>query len=322
VCGPGRAGRISWSGAAKIVVTVAVLATLLYRVDPRSIVRAWLDIRVDRAMAALLLVPLNIFCQYSRLRVGIARVHPAAGPRNTFRALLVGLALGSVTPGRLGELAGVMVLPTGGRRRVVGVLGVLRGYGFFATMSLGLLMWAWSPGLLGLPAAWSRAAASLCFFGVIAVVVAGEVFFTRLRLPVIERLASRFRGIEDVFVGMRALWRSDRLWFGLWSLGLSVVFLTQLVFLVRAFGGKVGWAEGVAAGAITTGIVALLPIAAGGIGIRESAAIIVWGHLGVPAPVAFNGAFVLFVINAVAPGLVGLVWHALAQNTAETGPVP
>jgi len=82
------------------------------------------------------------------------------------------------------------------------------------------------------------------------------------------------------------------------------------VWLMRAFGADVGWAEGLAAGAITFAIVAVLPIAVGNIGVREGAAAYIWQHLGIEPAVSVNAAFMLFVINVVMPGIIGLIWNA------------
>jgi len=316
---PVRARLRGWTAAVKIVVTVTVLVVLFSRVNPRAVVRAWAGVHPGWALAALVLVMPNLACQYGRVRVGLMRAHPGAGAIVTLRALLVGLAMGAVTPGRVGELGSAMFLPRGGRRRALGVLAVMRIYGFSTTVALGSVMWALEPGLIGLSLPTTRTLASLALAIVALIVAAGELVFRPSRQPWAERLSRRLRGGEDVFLGMKALHASDRAWFGVWSVGLSVIYLSQLVLLVRAFGGEVMWAEGIAAGAVTTGIVALLPIAVGNIGVRESAAILVWQHLGVPAPVAFNAAFALFLTNAVLPGVAGLAWNALAERSTGAG---
>lgn len=307
-----------WPVAVKALVTITILVLLFRRVDPRTVIGAWADIRVGWALAALALVVPNLACQYERVRVGLARTHPGAGLVEVLRVLMVGIAMGAVTPGRVGELAGVMILPKGGRRRALGVLTVMRVYGFLATVGLAAVMLGFMPELVGLPSRAARVFACGLAGAIVLLVAVGEVVFRRARIPGTGWLTKRLGNAEDVLAGMKALSSSDRARFGGWSLLLLLVFLSQFVYLMRAFGGDVAWIQGITAGAISTGIVALLPISVGNIGVRESAAILVWQHLGVPAPVAFNAAFALFLVNVVLPGLVGLAWNAFPGSA--TGP--
>ncbi len=104
------------------------------------------------------------------------------------------------------------------------------------------------------------------------------------------------------------------------SITTSLVYLTQLVFLMRSFGASVSWLDGIAAGAITFGIVTVLPFTLGGIGVRESAAAIIWHQLGVAAPVAVNAAFLLFAMNVIVPGAIGITWNMLKGTVAQPEP--
>ena len=314
-----RARLKPWTGVIRGLIAVVVLVLLFSRVDPRRVVGVWAGIRVEWVVLALgLLVP-NLFCQYRRWRAGLVRVHPAVSAKETVRVLLIGMAMGAVTPGRMGELGQVVFLPSGGRRRALGVMAVMRAYGFLTAVLLGFLMWAIMPGLLGVAPTLGRMVALALCGGVILVASLGEYVFrqTKGRLP--DRIMKHLADVEDVFVGIRALTPSDRARFVAWSLLLSLVYLTQLVMLMRAFGGEVAWFPGVAAGAVTTGIVALLPIAVGNIGVRESAAILIWQHVGIAAPVAFNGACTLFLLNVILPGTVGLIWTAFSGRGPRSG---
>jgi len=304
-----------WTTVIKVAVTVGVLILLFARVDLRSVLMLWGSIDPGWAMLALAFLVPNLYCQYRRWRVGLDRVHPSVGARDAFRPLLVGLAMGAVTPGRMGELGQVVFLPSGGRRRMLGVMAVMRLYGLVASLSLGLMMWAVRPDLLGLSTDAGRVVAASAVAGMVALVVMAEYMFRTTDHPRIRDLIERVPGVPQIFVGVQALKPIDRARFTFWSLAMSLAYLSQLVWLMRAFGGEVAWASGMAAGAITIGIVVLLPVSFGNVGVRESAAVIVWSHLGIAEAVAFDAAFCLFLVNILLPGLLGLLWNAVRSRS-------
>jgi glycosyltransferase 2 family protein len=302
----------------KIGITVGVLLLLFDRVDGRAVIALWSRIDPYWATLALVFLAPNLYFQYRRWRVGLARVHPSVGWQDAFRPLLVGFAMGAVTPGRMGELGLVVLLPPGGRRRMLGVMAVMRAYGLVASLSLGLVMLALRPDLLGFSTQTGRIGAVSALGVVLALVVAAEYLFDTTDHPRLVRLVERVPGVPQIFIGVQALLPVDRARFTIWSLAMSLAYLSQLVWLMRAFGGEVTWPIGMAAGAITIGIVAVLPVSFGNIGIRESAAVVVWQHVGIAESVAFNAAFGLFLVNIVLPGLLGLVWNAVTSRSRKT----
>jgi glycosyltransferase 2 family protein len=311
-----------WLTAVKIAVTAGLLALLLSRIDPVRTLELWGNIDLGWALPAIALIIPNMYFQYRRWHVGLRRVYPEIFASDATLSLLLGQAMGAITPGRLGELGQVVVLPPGGRRRAVGVMGVMRIATFFSTMSLGLAMWAWNPGLVHMERGSGRAIALLLLGATFAMAIVAERVLRTSDHPMLQRWIDRIPVFPPVFLGVQALRPVDRAKFVLWSLGMSAIYLSQLVYLMRAFGADVTWASGVAAGAITIAIVALLPVTFGSVGIRESAAVIVWHQLGVAAPVAFNAAFALFLVNVVSPGIVGVVWNMIRQHRVKTEQTP
>jgi uncharacterized membrane protein YbhN (UPF0104 family) len=255
------------------------------------------------------LLPLNLFCQLQRVRTGLVRVYEGIGSRHIGRALLAGLALGAVTPGRVGELGQVMFLPSGGRKKALGVMTIMRAYGFLSIVVLGLIAWIVEPSLLRTSGTIAVCVAVSGLVVLAALSGAAEWYFARSDHPTTSRLLRRIAGAQDALAGVSVITVLDRVWFVIWSLALFLVYLIQLECIMWAFGATVPLFDGLLAGAVTTGIVAVVPIAVGNIGVRETAAIVVWKQVGVSAATAFNGAFLLFVFNVVLPGLVGLAWN-------------
>ena len=293
---------------AKVVVTLVIVVALLSLLDPSRILAAWKDLDPLWLTAALLAAPLNAVAHAGRLHIALRRAYSGAGWRASLRALLVSFAMGAATPGRVGEIGFVFFLTPGGRRRALGATAVMRVYALASVCVLGLVVWLLVPEMsavvgIGRSSALGIAAAGLGV--VVALVVAVELL---CRLSDDERL-NRFSVTRDLFVGVRMVRPADRVAFVIASWVVSLVYLTQLVWLVRAFGGDVTWLQGAAAGAVAMGFVILVPISIGNIGVREGAVIAAMQHFSVPPAVAFNAAFVLFLINIVIPGLIGIVWN-------------
>jgi len=296
-----------WQTPIKAGITAVLLVVLFTSVDPRQIISAWHHVEPMWFLLAVLAVFPNLAAQFGRWWVGLRRAYTRARRRDTLRSLMIGIAMGAVTPGRVGEMGLVMFLPSGGRRKALGIMAVLRAYIFVASIVLGLVMWSLMPELAGLDPNTGETVAVVSLILVAAFVALGEYVIRISRHPWLERVWSELR---DMMVGVHALQVGDRVLFVVWSWLCSIVYLTQQVWLMRAFGAEVGWWEGLAAGAITFAIVAVMPIAVGNIGVREGAAAYVWQHLGIEPAVAINAAFMLFAINVILPGIAGLVWNA------------
>lgn len=311
-----------WLTVLKIGVTVGFVVLLLTRVEPVRIVQLWRHIDPSFAAIAFALLVPNMYFQYRRWKVGLVRVYPEIASSEAMRSILFGLAMGAVTPGRIGELGQVVILPPGGRRRALGVMGVMRIAAFFATITFGLAMWAWMPNLVRMETGSGRATALVLLFGTVVVAFIAEWLFHSADHPVLQRWIDRIPMIPPVFLGVQALRPIDRVKFFSWSIGMSVIYLSQLWYLMRAFGADVAWLDGIAAGAITIGVVALLPITFGSIGVRETAAVIIWHQLGVPDAVAVSAAFALFLMNVLLPGGIGLIWNAVRDRIPQAEPTP
>ena len=285
-----------------------LVIVLLMMLNPERIVAAWWNLRPGWLGLALLGVLPNMLAQTGRLRTALHRVYPSIGWWTCLRMLLVGLGLGAATPGRMGEMGLAAFLPAGGRRKAFGTLTVMKIYSLSAMIAFGLTMWFLVPGLLPvlkLDVTLGRIITIAGLVLVIAIPLVGEAVCRVSRNP--KLLEMKYFG--NMLIGVQALRLFDRVAFAAWTWVGWGVYLTQLVWLVRAFGGDVTWFEGVAAGGVAMAFVSVMPVSIGNIGIREGAVVATMEHFSVSAPVAFNGAFVLFIMNIVLPGLIGMIWN-------------
>jgi len=99
-----------------------------------------------------------------------------------------------------------------------------------------------------------------------------------------------------------------------WSGLFNLIFFAQFYFLLCGWGAvpaRALWGI-----PLFFGIKTLLPFSVMDLGVREGAAVLVFSQLQLDPAVAFNAAFILFVLNALVPGLGGLalLWQRPAQG--------
>lgn len=274
---------------------------------------------------ALALLPLN----YATEALKWQTVMPNPGTRLGFglalRAVLVGHALGAITPGRLGEYVGrTLVMPAESRRDAVAATFLSRFAQLLPTAGIGLIVgWWWLAGGLGLPG-WVAALGALGVAG--------------LQILLAERPRAFYRSITHLLglvLPVRWFWRRVttvrepqlRRLIRLAYLRYAI-FCTQYLLLISAFGGLTnGWADVPVAFALISltylfkSCVPSFTLAE--FGIRESVAISLAGALGLPIAAVFNATAALFVLNLLAPALLGGTLWALysllpARTTAKS----
>jgi len=269
------------------------------------------------ALASLLLVGLGIYLQPAALWAALRRLdwglvlsaallglagvlvqwvkwqrllcfhRPGTTWGEALQSLLVGFALGLVSPGRLGEL-GRGVFLGGNRLALVSLAGLDRMSSAGVTLAVGwIVLWiVYPPGGMGVSCALLAGGAAAVFAG------------RRLR-P--EWAPGFLRGIGGVFKDT-----PGRLWLRTmgWSILFNLIFFYQFYLLVRSAGDgslKIVWGI-----PLIFSLKAVLPLSFLDLGVREGAAVLVFSRLGLdPAP-AFNGALILFIFNVLLPGIAGL----------------
>ena len=98
----------------------------------------------------------------------------------------------------------------------------------------------------------------------------------------------------------------------------NTVFWTQFYCLLRA--GEPVAAQAVAAIPAVFALKALLPVSFMDLGVREGAAALILGGLGVSVATAVHAALALFAINVLLPGAVGLLQLSLPGGVRRQPP--
>lgn len=278
----------SWSVLLlKGAVACLLLGGLAWYVDPLRLFERLRQLDVHTLGAALACAGLGIAVQWVKWQCLLVRFRPQTTWIEGLSSLLVGFGLGLLSPGRLGELGrGVML---GGEQSTwVGLSAVDRTCSAAISVMLG---WV---GLLVL-----HTPAALAVLG-LGVLLAGGVIGGWARLG--GRLGQwnwLVRGATLVGQTPGALW----LQICLWSLLFNLVFFFQFHLLLSGWGALPPAALwGVP---LFFGLKALLPFSIMDIGVREGLALLVFTPLQLDPAVAFNAAFLQFIINVLFPGVVG-----------------
>ena len=238
---------------------------------------------------AALLGALGVLLQWVKWQ-GLLSSHDARiGWRQGLHSLLVGFALGLLSPGRLGELARGVFLG-GERAALVGLALLDRLTSVAVTLSAAwVALWILSP-RAGL-------GASLALFGLVAGLGLGR--------GLLRRAVGRWRFLGSVRATLKQTPPA------LWVRTLAVSALFNAVFFAQFYLLMGHWdtapAEAVWGIPLVFGLKAMLPLTFLDLGVREGAAVLVFSRLHMDPGLAFNAALMLFFINVVLPGLVGMV---------------
>ena len=282
----------------KGIITVSLVAILAHIVDPAS---AWESLRQVSPTRLCLAVAgglLGLVAQWLKWQNLVSCVRPETTRREGLRSLLAGFAVGLFSPARIGELSRGIFLPTQ-RLAASAAAAADRFCSFAVTLSAGavclLLLW---------PAAGLVAVA-----GILAISWLGWRWLSGKTHGEgggwVAKYTSRWPMLSDLG---RALCRLPaRIWLMTlaWSGLFNVIFFTQFLILQSGFGGELSLRVLLATPVIFS-VKALLPVGVMDLGVREVSAVLVFRSIGLDPSPAFDAALLLYAINVLTPGLLGL----------------
>jgi uncharacterized membrane protein YbhN (UPF0104 family) len=304
--------------ALKIFVAVLMLTILVRRMSFERLFEA-LSLANNRYIfLAFILLFWNIYLQFLKWELVVYRENASVKKRHVLFSLFVGLALGLVTPGRVGDFGRAFFIKNVEWARLLGLLMVDKLITLAVLYLLGIIGLSHFISMRMHPFVWLP-----IFMMTIGLVLLFLIFLLRpeiLRSIIsrYHRFLSRYGAIEKFMTGIELAtpWLTMRL------LAITVVhtmtYCSQFVFLMLAF-HKIPLIDGFLSAFAIMFTKSLLPLAIGDLGIRESASVYFLGQFGVSDVAAFNASFLLFVSNILLPSLVGLVLLIIKrQNSIAT----
>ena len=291
----------------KLVATVVILALVFYSLDLDKLSGAlsaidwhWL---VLGSVASALFVSLRIIKWRELTRTN----GMSASGKEIARTALLGLAVGLITPVRLGELVGVAPFPRPDRGRAILSHGYDRLYELFAVLVFSLpaafLLLGWAGRLVSV--------AIVAIYG-IGIVMAQSAYwrskfggFSLLRkVPKLDALLSTIIATSPVY----------------WMLSITY-FLTGYLLLMCFIVGIEpihDWHAVFILPVVT--LSNLISITIGGLGVREGLAAALSPSVGLAPEVAAAAFFLSFFSTRLIPGIIGLAWTAV--STKRHSPLP
>lgn len=281
----------SWMFVLKVLVSLLALAWVLYSMralEWHAVRGSFSQVSLAKAAACFSLVLVLYVTRLLRLRLWIEQVAPRRLPLSQWIDIyLKSVALGSITPARLGDFSRIaMLADTGLEIRTRGKLVLQDKLTDSLYIPLGLFLTAAivadrfgisSSGLLA-----AGASAFLLFF-------------------IFSFWFGRALGLKALFAG-----------WGITVLGLAL-FIVSNALLFRAVNIQLPLLD-VAAIILTVGIIASLPVSVGGLGLREGS---LYNLLGLWGVAAENIAVLLvweFLLNMVFPLVLYVLWRHFAAK--------
>ena len=289
----------------KLLATVFLFGLISIVLEPARVGALLAGVRPSSLAMVVGLSILGLALQWMRWQLLLASVRPQTDRRESLISLLVGFALGMVSPGRVGEIGRGVIFPAQARAACVGAATGDRLCAAGITVGVGLLALVLLSPVHGLAAG--------AVLGVVILVASRFSAHGRVRGFLSGSAFAHHR--VGVFLAA-ALGAMRQLPTAAWlrALGLSLLFQAVLCtqFYLLATDWMASSGELVLAIPVIFAAKALLPIAFLDLGVREAASVLVFAKLGYDPAVGFNCALLLFAINVVIPAAVGAILFVLA----------
>jgi uncharacterized membrane protein YbhN (UPF0104 family) len=288
--------------SARIFIAFVTLFLVFQSVSWMSVLRAFQEANFLLLAAGTVLLIGNLWIRTAKWRYMLRTLDSNANSKDAFWSLLLGISFGAVTPGEVGEFAGRSLHVTGpARAHLVGLAVLDRLHIFLVWIAFGmsslaleygksfLIQWAWAIGA-----------------------VAGS-FIIFMHVDWLRSIAARLNArfvkndwLERVLDGFGCLTPWQRRITLLYTIGFHLVLCIQMYFFVNAF-HQITLVQALVGTSALMFVKAILPFSIGDLGIRELTSVYLFGWFGVPQADAINASLLLFVVNIVLPGVVGIL---------------
>ena len=316
----------TWWFALKILVALGALAFVFFKVYNQGlepISQSFSSVNsltfFIKLFQAVMLMPISWTVEAIKWKYALKDFSPI-GFTASFRMIWYGVGVGLLTPNRIGEPFGRMIMIPQQHRVQGGAMAILCGmsqqaatiiFGIIGIYYLGFVVKL--DLLIGLLNPW---------------VISVAVIFTIISLSIIigvehiTSLAKRLKFIKRFILNEEVLAEkisaTKKIKLVLLSIARYLVFSTQLVILLSAFGLEVNLLTSYAAVFATYLLASLVPsFALAEFGIRASFAIVIVGAFWENALGIAAATTTLWLLNVAMPGVVGVILPLLPRNSIE-----
>ena len=313
---PGESRKKIFSIVGRVIVSAVVLSLVFSLVQWENALIAFKSADSRFILLAALLLSVNIGIRTLKWRSMLQTVKDHPTLREAFGSVMLGISLGSFTPGELGEFAGRALHVTDAKRsHLVGLTLLDKAQMFIVTSCAGvvsLLFLTFDNSFL------------LVITAMVIILLSSIVI---VRLDVIAILGHRLnyslfnkpwltRVLEGLsFLNFRQL-ISTVLYTGMYH----GILILQMYFLINGF-SKIDMIHAFIGTSAMMFVKSLLPISIGDLGIREAGSIYFFSIYDISQAAALNASLILFFINIFIPSILGTYFirhqHLSALNLAQ-----
>lgn len=267
----------------------------------KHLVSVWHGVVPGWLIVALGAASITIWIRAAKWHLLLSEDRIPASQGESARSLLGAYALGSITPGRLGDYARCIFVGEGRRSRTLLLTFVDKALDSWAVVSVGIVSL-----FLLLPHT-SAILVSALWFGLIPAGFLASKTFRGGRPPGswVFKLIRTFQGLRKIHLRR----------FAGWAVAASCLDVVTLLCLLEAF-HKAGWAVALAAYPCLV-IAGAVPVSFGGIGPREGVSALLLPVFSISSALAVNISLAFFAFTILLPAIVGAVWLAARPPKLE-----
>ncbi len=275
----------------KLLVTIYIIYFISKKVPLDSILNSFAKIRLLFFVIAFLIGLLFTLLKIYKWHLLIKNLDPNVSLLSSIDGYLSGMSLGIITPGRIGEVGRIVGIPNDKKLAGLGLVLWDKIFDLLIVvfLSLGGIWYFLGPYIFIL--------ITLVTIGFLFFILKPKCLVILFRLPVLKRYPQFLEGLRNLSIKIILFCLTI-------TLASYVLVLFEALFLLRAFGYTFNLGIFVAYPLVM--LANLIPITVGGLGVREGFSILLLGRFGIPDTVAFNLAFLIFLINTALPALWGL----------------
>ncbi len=295
----------------RIIASTIILYFVVSLVTWQNVLSAYQSADGRYILYGGLLLIANLGIRTLKWRIMLHSVKKTPSLRESFGSVMLGISLGSFTPGEVGEFAGRALHISDARKSHLAGLALLDKAQISvitgAAGAISIVYLLLSDLLFIIP---------LSFL----ILVLSYIFFMRMDLLAVlgHRLNTSFfkkpwiTGVLDGFT----LLKTQRLLSALLcTLVFHIILIMQMFFFIHAF-CEISLFNAFIGTSAMMFVKSCLPISLGDIGIREAGSIFFFSRFGISQAAALNASLLLFVINVLLPSICGIIFLKNQHVTA------
>ena len=292
----------------KIIIALLIAFYLFNSVDKNKILEIFKNANINYISSALLLLILNLFIQFKKWQYLVRTVNKETSSHEILGSVFIGITLGFITPGKIGEIGKLFFIANTDRLKLLGLSIFEKLYDTYPVIIFGLISLPFLPGVFFNN--FLVVHTNGFIFSLLAIFI---ILFTALNPGLIQavlqyldnRIFHKNKKFEKAIYAIENFEKKNAKTLLFYAVALFLTYSTQLVLLIHSL-FPVSISDSYIAVWSSIVIKTALPISFGDIGIREGATAFAFNFFDYPKEAAISAAFMLFIINIIIPSIIGI----------------